>query len=281
MVWPQSRVPERQNPPHRNLTRGADRDDPSPWSIVHVHQGVRDQEPDRDSNCIAQAPLPLERLLVGEDDRLSDAELLSLLIGSGRDAEVFRVAAVDLLDRFGTLRTLARASVRELTSVAGVGTAKAARVKSALTLATRMAQERRVARPRFLNSSDIYEHVQLDLRDLPQEVFEVLLLDAKNRLLRRTRISAGTLTGSLVHPREVFRPAVVEGAAAMVLLHNHPSGDPTPSSEDLEVTRRIVRAGEIIGIPILDHVIVGEGSYVSLAELGELQSPPRVGAKSP
>jgi DNA repair protein RadC len=211
-----------------------------------------------------------ERLLEVGEQPLADAELLALLLGSGGAGDPVHAVAWRVLATFGSLRAMAKASVAELVQVPGVGPAKAARLKASLELARRLAREESPDRPRFVTSRTIFDFVHLALRDLRHEVFDILLLDAKNRLVRQVRVSVGTLTGSLVHPREVYRAAVVEGAAAVVLVHNHPSGDPTPSRDDLEVTARLVSAGDVLGIRVLDHVVVGDGRYFSMADSGEL-----------
>lgn len=212
-----------------------------------------------------------DRLLRHGEDGLSDLDLLAVLLGSGtRDGEALDLAW-RLIRRFGSLRNLDRADVDDVLALSGVGPARLARVKAGLELARRAAAEPLEQRPCFAGSRQIFEFLHLAMRELEQEVFDVVLVDAKNRLLGQRRISVGTLTGSLVHPREVFRPAIVVGAAALVLVHNHPSGDPTPSREDLDVTERIVLAGDILGIRVLDHLVIGDGRYVSLADTGRLR----------
>jgi len=204
-----------------------------------------------------------------ENERLSDLELLTVLLGPCGGSDVHGIVR-NLLYRFGSLRGLDRASVSEIISTPGMGSGRATSLKAGLELARRLSEEPLRDRPQFNGSGQVFDYVHLGLRDLRYEVFEIILVDARNRLLRRRRISTGTLTGSLVHPREVFRTAIVEGAAGLVLLHNHPSGDPTPSEEDLEVTARIVSAGDILGIVVLDHLVVGDGRYVSLADTGRI-----------
>ena len=153
-----------------------------------------------------------------------------------------------------------------------MGPARALRLQSGFELAARVAREKRRPRPRLNSSRQVFDLLHLELRDLDFEVFEVLTLDARNGLARRDRISVGTLMGSLVHPREVFRPAVLAAGAAVILAHNHPSGDPSPSREDLQITERIVAAGDILGIRVLDHVIVGDARYISLADTGRMST---------
>jgi DNA repair protein RadC len=149
-----------------------------------------------------------------------------------------------------------------------VGPAKAAKVLAALELGRRASAEARPERERVRSAVDVYERMRLAMRDLPHEEFHVLLLSTQNEILRDLQVTRGTLDASLVHPREVFRPAIAEAAASVILVHNHPSGDPSPSAEDRAVTRQLASAGELLGISVLDHVIVGEGRYVSFAEAG-------------
>ena len=176
-----------------------------------------------------------------------------------------------LLDTFGGLAGLRRASVRELTSVQGVGPVTAARIQAALVLGRRAVEVVRELPGPYLGARDVFEYLRPRVAHSEKETFYVLLLDSKNKLIREEVVSVGTLTASLVHPREVFCPAVREAAAAIIVAHNHPSGDATPSAEDLEVTARLRKAGELIGIPLLDHVIIGAGRYVSLAERGRMR----------
>ena len=213
---------------------------------------------------------PRERLDAVGSEALSDAELVALLLRTGgRGADAHAVAA-RLLERPGGLLGLSRASRRELAAVPGVGPAKQATLRAAFELGRRLAAGRLAPGASLRGPADVFRHFHPTLRDAPHERFLVLLLDGRHRLLRHELVSQGTLTASLVHPREVFRPALRESAAALLLVHNHPSGDPTPSAEDREVTARLVRAGELLGIPVLDHVVVAERGWTSLRESGWL-----------
>ena len=223
---------------------------------------------------------PRERLSALGARALSPRELLAILIETGSPASVGRPArsamdlAGDLLRHFAgdggavALRRVMSTSLAELCRVPGIGPAKATRVLAALELGRRTAEEARPERERIRTAADVYQRMRLALRDLSHEEFHVLLLNTQNEVLRDLQVTRGTLDASLVHPREVFRPAVAEAAASVILVHNHPSGDPTPSSEDRSVTRQLRSAGELIGIDVLDHVVVGEGRYVSFAEAG-------------
>jgi DNA repair protein RadC len=225
---------------------------------------------------------PRERLVALGPSALAPRELLAILIEMGTRASDGRPArsaldlAGDLLQRFAdgdggpSLRRVMTASVAEVALVPGIGTAKATKILAALELGRRAAEESRRDRDRLSTPREVYERMRLLLRDLPHEEFHVLLLNTQNQILRDLQVTRGTLDASLVHPREVFRPAIVESAASVILVHNHPSGDPTPSAEDRAVTRQLRAAGQTIGIEVLDHVIVGEGRYVSFVEAGLL-----------
>lgn len=209
---------------------------------------------------------PRERLDVLGPEALSDAELLALLLrtgGRGLDAQALAAA---LLSRHGCLADLARLGPRDLAEVAGIGPAKSATVCAAVELGRRLAARRLEPGVAVRGPADVFHHFHPRLRHASEERFFVVLLDGRHRVMRHDLVSKGTLTASLVHPREVFRPALRHAAAAVVLVHNHPSGDPTPSREDREVTERLERAGELLGVPVLDHVVVAERGYCSLRE---------------
>ena len=212
---------------------------------------------------------PRERLFATGAHALATRELLAILIGSGSEQRsAVDVAGAMLQSTEGSLRGLARQSVAEICRVRGVGPAVAARILASLELGRRMAREQRADRPRINGPADVYELCGPALRDLNQEEFRVLLLNVQHAVLREIVVTRGTLDASVVHPREVFRAAIAESAAALVLVHNHPSGDPTPSREDREVTEQLAAAGRLIGISVLDHVVVGDGRYVSFVEMG-------------
>jgi DNA repair protein RadC len=216
---------------------------------------------------------PRERLERLGPETLRDAELVALLLRTGRRGCGAVEVAEDLLDRHGGLQGLARCGARELSAAPGVGPAKSASLSASLELGRRLAAGRLRPGAPIRTPEDVHRHFHPSLRHLAQERFLVLLLDGRHRLLRTEVVSQGTLTASLVHPREVFRPALREAAAALVLVHNHPSGDPAPSAEDREVTTRLARAGELLGIRVLDHVVVAERGFCSLREEGLLEEP--------
>lgn len=214
---------------------------------------------------------PRERLRTLGPRGLSNRELLAILVGSGTQ----RGSAMDVADRIlarggGKLRGLSVWPAGILESEPGVGPATASRILAAVELGRRAAAESGAAEAQIRGPDDVFARMGPLLRDLLQEEFHALLLNTQHRVIRDLLVTRGILDASLIHPREVFRGAIVECAAGVILVHNHPSGDPSPSREDRSVTRQLVAAGETIGIPVLDHVIVGEGRYVSLAQEGVL-----------
>lgn len=222
---------------------------------------------------IAQWPemeRPRERLLAGGAQALTDAQLLAILLRVGRQHGSAVQVGMDILDRVGSVVGLAQCGIEELCAVPGVGEAKAAQLKAAIELGKRALAGPLSTGTRITSSRDLFRHYHPSLRDLRHEIFKVILLDAKHAILRDATVSKGSLTLSIVHPREVFSLAVKESAAAVIFLHNHPSGDPAPSQEDRALTARLVSAGELLGIRVLDHLIVGDGRYVSFADQGWL-----------
>ena len=216
---------------------------------------------------------PRERMYAAGAHALSSRELIAILVGSGTGgSSAVEVAGSLVQSSDGSLRQMAMLSHADMRKVPGVGPAVAARVLAALELGRRMARETAAERPRIQGPADVYELCAPALRDLRQEEFRLLLLNTQHAVLRELVITRGTLDTSVVHPREVFRAAISESAAAIVLVHNHPSGDPAPSREDRDVTEQLAAAGRLIGIPVLDHVVVGDGRYVSFVEMGLLSA---------
>ena len=213
---------------------------------------------------------PREKLIEKGPDSLSNAELLAIILRTG-DASSGQTALDHgraLVQEFGDFHRLAEVSIPDLCGIKGIGPAKAAQIKASLEIAKRYAADPLEQGQLFRSSTDVFHHYKEQLGSLKKEEFHVLLLDAKNRKLKDVRVSEGSLTSSLVHPREVFAPVVRESAAAVILIHNHPSGDPAPSQEDLQITRRLRQVGEIMGVHILDHLIIGKGRYVSFVDDG-------------
>lgn len=212
---------------------------------------------------------PREKMIDGGAERLSDAELLAVVFSTAaRGAPNAVDQARVWLERLGSLRGLVDAPVRALLATPGIGVARAATVQAVGEIARRYGQHRLARGTPLRTSAEVYRHCGERLAALRKEQFHVILLDGKNRPLKDVRVSEGTLTASLVHPREVFVPVIEESAAAIILVHNHPSGDPTPSAEDVAITRRLREVGEIMGVRVLDHVIIGHGRYVSFSDEG-------------
>ena len=213
---------------------------------------------------------PLERLYRLGPDALALAELLALLFRTGTRGSSSLDLAIRLLERFRSVQGLASAGDAELRAVSGMGPAKIAGLRAAFELGSRLARTPLRRGEKLQSPEQVYACFGPRLRGARQEVFYVLLLDSRSRLIGEVEVSRGSLNQSLVHPREVFAPALREHAAAILVLHNHPSGDPNPSREDHEVTRRLVRAGEILGVRLVDHVVVGAQGYRSFARSGWL-----------
>jgi len=213
---------------------------------------------------------PRERLLQHGPQHLTEAELLGILIGKGIRKKTAIDLARELLDRYESLKKLFSRSPSELTAVKGIGSAKAATLSAAFELVRRIQSHKDTDKPSFRRSSDIADHYLPLMRDLRKEVFKILLLNRANRLIKEVFISEGTLDASIVHPRDVFREALLEPAAGIILIHNHPSGNPSPSEEDLRITKQLVEAGRLLGIRVFDHIILAGESYRSLADEGLL-----------
>jgi DNA repair protein RadC len=219
---------------------------------------------------------PRERFLALGPSALRTAELLAILASSGSGGRSALEVAEALYERFGrSLRRLGSAPGSQLMAVPGIGKARAVAILAALELGRRAAEEVLQDNDRVTTPRDVYKRFELRLRDLRQEEFHVLLLNTQNAVIGEVMITRGILDASVVHPREVFAPALVEAAAAVILVHNHPSGDPTPSPADQEITRQLVEAGRVLGIPVRDHVVIGNGRYVSFLDLGLLASNER------
>jgi DNA repair protein RadC len=219
--------------------------------------------------CFSRPPLRArERLTLGGPAELDEAELLAVILATGTTGLDALEVARELVARFGDLPRLARAALGELQQVPGVGPAKAARVQAALELGRRCASHTLGPRESVCSSRQVVACYAPLLAHLDREHFYALLLDAKHRKIRDVCVSVGSLDSAIVHPREVFRPAVAESAAAVIVIHNHPSGDPSPSAEDRAVTRRLVATAELLGVELLDHVIIARDGSSSLRDLG-------------
>jgi len=221
------------------------------------------------------ADRPRERLSTHPPSALTARELLALVLGSGAPGRSSLDLASELLLRYGgSLRRLGAADPRELAATAGIGPARACAMVAAFELGRRTSAEPARRSARIRGPRDVFLRLGPALRDRKQEEFWAIYLDTQNRIVSERRITVGLLNSSLVHPREVFAPAIALAAASCILAHNHPSGDPDPSPEDLEVTQQLVDSGRLLGIPVRDHVVLGDGAFVSLLERGLLLPAP-------
>ncbi|CAM3533935.1 MULTISPECIES: DNA repair protein RadC [Brevibacillus] len=211
---------------------------------------------------------PRERLLREGAIHLSDTELLAILLRTGREQESAYQLASRLLSTFGDLHGLAQAAHSELTELKGIGQVKAIELHAAFELGRRLRNAPRQARTTIRLPRDVADLMIPELAHLTQEHFVCLFLNTKNHVIGKQTIFVGSLDSSIVHPREVFKEAIRRSSASVICLHNHPSGDPTPSREDIAITRTLCEAGELVGISLLDHVIIGDGKYISLKEQG-------------
>ena len=210
------------------------------------------------------------RLASGGTEELDDAELLALLIHGGRDGQDPVGMSEDLLRRFGDLRALDLSSLVELQGFKGIGEVRAARLKVAFELGRRLLLHPLDHGATVSNSRDVWTAYRHRYRDIPQEHFITLLLNTKNRVLQTHLVSKGSLNSSPAHPRDVFKQAIHRSASAIILIHNHPSGDPEPSEDDIAITRRLVEAGKVLGIRVLDHIILGSETYYSFRDEGAI-----------
>ncbi len=211
---------------------------------------------------------PRERLEEHGEHTLSNTELLAVILGSGTKGKSVIALSQELLAQFGSLSALARASLNDLCAHKGLGKAKAIQLKAALGLGQRLAREGGTPKEPITTPEQAYYWIRDRIVHQRKEVFGVILQDVRGNALRWEEISVGTLTQTLVHPREVFAPAIEHQAASLILAHNHPSGDPTPSLQDIALTRTLLQASQILGIPINDHIIISYLGFVSLKQEG-------------
>jgi len=215
---------------------------------------------------------PREKLLAKGPQALSETELLAIILRNGNAST--GESAIDharlLLHQFGGLPGIDQATPSELAGVKGIGPAKVAQIKACLEIARRVGQHKWRPGEPLRSAEDVYRHFRDGLEKEKRELFYVVLLNNKNKKIRDVKISEGSLTASLVHPREVYNPVIRESAAAVIFVHNHPSGDPAPSPEDIEITRRLKEVGEVMGVRVLDHVVIGHDRYFSFSDRGLL-----------
>ena len=211
---------------------------------------------------------PRERLVKYGAEVLSNAELLAIILRVGTHEYSAIGLAEHMLGRFGGLKGIATASVEDLSSIKGLGTAKAAQIQAMVELGKRIAASVGHSRPAIRCPQDAVDLLMPELRDEPQEHFKGVFLNTKNEVLKTRTIAIGSLNTSVITPRELFREAISCSSAAVIIAHNHPSGDPTPSKEDIAVSKCLCEAGQTVGIEVLDHLVIGDGRWVSLKERG-------------
>ncbi|MCQ6962828.1 RadC family protein [Methanolobus chelungpuianus] len=220
--------------------------------------------------CIRDMPedeRPRERLLKYGPEALSNAELLAIILRTGTQKENIVNLCSRIFSEY-SIKQLSQANVSKLTEIHGIGTAKAAQIAAVFELARKLEGFTDEPKRKIRSPADVYSLLYPKMREQKRERLVALLLDTKNQVLREEVISIGSLNANIVHPREVFKAALMESCASVILSHNHPSGDPTPSREDIAVTEKLVEGGKLLGIDVLDHVVIGEGKYVSLKDEG-------------
>jgi DNA repair protein RadC len=218
------------------------------------------------------ADRPREKLLAQGAPSLSETELLAIILRNGNAST--GESAIDharlLLNRFGGLKGLDDAASSEIAAVKGIGPAKVAQLKACLEIGRRIGSQKWETGQPLHSAEDVFRHFRENLGREKREFFYVVLLNNKNRKIREVKVSEGSLTASLVHPREVYNPVIRESAAGVIFVHNHPSGDPAPSAEDIDITKRLKEVGEVMGVRVLDHVVIGHDRYFSFSDRGML-----------
>ncbi len=217
---------------------------------------------------LPQFERPRERLLKLGPEALSAQEVLAIIMGRGVRGESVLSIAQRLLSQFHDFRGIAQASLEELIAITGIGIAKACQLKAALEMARRLESYPDTERATISTSEDVVKAVKAQLKGKKKEHFLAVLLNSRNQILRTAEISIGSLNATVVHPREVFKEALAANAAAVIFVHNHPSGDPQPSDDDIKLTKRLVEAGRIMGVEVLDHVIVSDRGSASMKSKG-------------
>ena len=220
--------------------------------------------------CIREMPedeRPRDRLLKYGPEALSNAELLAIILRTGTQKENIINLCSRIFSEYN-LKQLSQANVSKLMEIHGIGTAKAAQIAAVFELARKLEGFTDEPKRKIRSPADVYSILYPKMREQKREKLVALLLDTKNQVLREEVISIGSLNANIVHPREVFKAALLESCASVILSHNHPSGDPTPSREDIAVTEKLVEGGKLLGIDVLDHVVIGDGRYVSLKDEG-------------
>ncbi len=212
---------------------------------------------------------PSSRLLLKGPASLSNAELLSIILKTGSAAENAINLSQRILSQYD-LKQLSAIDVSQLMKIHGIKLAKAAQIAACFELARRLERFESTSKFKINSPEDVYRHLYPAMRESKKETFVELCLDTKNQVIREDTVSVGSLNANIVHPREVFRTALIESAAHIIVAHNHPSGDPAPSREDVDITKKLVETGKIMGIDVLDHVIIGDGRHFSMKEAGHI-----------
>ncbi|HLN86762.1 MAG TPA: DNA repair protein RadC [Candidatus Limnocylindrales bacterium] len=219
-----------------------------------------------------EADRPREKLLAKGAQSLSETELLAIILRNGNAST--GESAIDharlLLNQFGGLKGIDDATASEISAVKGIGPAKIAQLKACLEIGRRIGSQKWETGQPLHSAEDVYRHFRENLGREKREFFYVVLLNNKNRKIREVKVSEGSLTASLVHPREVYNPVIRESAAGVIFVHNHPSGDPAPSPEDIDITKRLKEVGDVMGVRVLDHVVIGHDRYFSFNDRGML-----------
>jgi DNA repair protein RadC len=211
---------------------------------------------------------PRERLQKFGPEALSAQELLALVIGRGIPKKSVMNIAQELLARFGNIKAISQATIEELSQIKGIGLAKAAQIKACFELGRREELEPELINFNIKDPESVVKAIRASIKDKAKEHFKLILLNPRNKIIGISTISIGTLNASLVHPREVFKDAITHSAASVVLAHNHPSGDPEPSEDDIKITKKLVESGKILGIDVIDHIVVGKNRFLSFKERG-------------
>jgi DNA repair protein RadC len=215
---------------------------------------------------------PREKLLAKGAHALTETELLAIILRNGNAST--GESAVDhariLLNQFGGLGGIEASSASEIAAVKGIGPAKVAQLKASLEIGKRIGSQKWETGQPLRSAEDVYQHFRENLGRAKRELFYVVLLNNKNRKMREVKVSEGSLTASLVHPREVFNPVIRDSAAGVIFVHNHPSGDPAPSPEDIDITKRLKEVGDVMGVRVLDHVVIGHDRFFSFNDKGML-----------
>jgi DNA repair protein RadC len=227
-----------------------------------------DKDPSFTVRDLPRQERPRERLQKFGPEALSAQELLALVIGRGIPKKSVMNIAQELMARFGSIKAINQATIEELSQIKGIGLAKAAQIKACFELGKREELEPELKNFDIKDPEAVVKAIRASIKDKAKEHFKLILLNARNKIIGISTISIGTLNASLIHPREVFKDAITHGAASVVLAHNHPSGDPEPSEDDLKITKKLVDSGKILGIEVIDHIIIAKNGFKSLANEG-------------